>query len=56
MIYLSPFHHQLHHRLYNCNYGNSLVPMDKLFGSNHDGTDEAWSAIRNGRRVKTAKA
>ena len=27
LIYLSPFHHQLQHRLYNCNYGNSLVPM-----------------------------
>ncbi|HIM88823.1 MAG TPA: sterol desaturase family protein, partial [Gammaproteobacteria bacterium] len=55
VIDLSPFHHQLHHRLYNCNYGNSLVPMDKLFGSDHDGTDEAWSAIRNGRRVRVAE-
>ena len=54
MIYLSPFHHQLHHRLYNCNYGNGLVPMDKLFGSDHDGTDEAWRVIRNGRRAKGA--
>jgi len=54
VIYLSPFHHQLHHRLYNCNYGNSLVPMDRLFGSDHDGTAEAWSAIRNGRRAKVA--
>ena len=54
LIYLSPFHHQLHHRLYNCNYGNSLVPMDRLFGSDHDGTAEAWSASRNGRRAKVA--
>ena len=54
MIYLSPFHHQLHHRLYNCNYGNGLVPMDKLFGSDHDGTDEAWHVIRNSRRAKGA--
>jgi len=52
MFYLSPFHHQLHHRLYNCNYGNGLVPMDKLFGSDHDGTDEAWRVIRNSRRAK----
>ena len=56
LIYLSPFHHQLHHRLYNCNYGNSLVPMDKLFGSDHDGTDGAWRAIRSRRRAKMAKA
>ena len=54
MIYLSPFHHQLHHRLYNCNYGNGLVPMDKLFGSDHDGTDEAWRVIQNSRRAKGA--
>ena len=54
MFYLSPFHHQLHHRLYNCNYGNGLVPMDKLFGSDHDGTDEACHVIRNSRRAKGA--
>jgi len=33
--------HYLHHRYFNCNYGNPAVPWDKWFGSFHDGTDEA---------------
>ena len=34
------FHH-LHHRYFECNYGNRPVPIDKLFGTFHDGTPEA---------------
>ncbi len=37
--------HQLHHRYYNCNYGQSVVPLDKCFGSFHDGTAEATTRI-----------
>ena len=40
------FFHTLHHRYYNCNYGNQLVPMDKWFGSFHDGTSESWARLR----------
>ena len=43
---LGSFHHQLHHRFYNCNYGNPPVPWDKWFGTDHDGTPEAWAKIR----------
>ena len=35
---LGDFFHQLHHRYYECNYGNSDVPLDKFSGSFHDGT------------------
>ena len=38
--------HYLHHRYFNCNYGNPAVPWDKWFGSFHDGTDEAKMKIR----------
>lgn len=38
--------HYLHHRYFNCNYGNPAVPWDKWFGSFHDGTNEAKMKIR----------
>lgn len=35
---LGTFHHQMHHRYFECNYGGLEVPWDKWFGSFHDGT------------------
>ena len=35
---LGDFHHQLHHRLIECNYGGLESPLDALIGSFHDGT------------------
>ena len=40
-LYLTTFHHQIHHRFLNCNYGNPLVPADQWFGCNNDGAKEA---------------
>lgn len=40
------FHHQLHHKYFECNYGSEEVPMDRWFGSFHDGTDAATTYIR----------
>ena len=53
---LGPFHHQLHHRHYHCNYGNELVPCDKWFGTNHDGTPEAFAAMRERQRARPRTA
>jgi len=49
-VHLGNFHHQIHHRYFECNYGNLDVPWDKLFGSFHDGTDAGKSAIRPRKR------
>lgn len=38
--------HYLHHKHFECNYGGSLVPLDRLFGTFHDGTVEADAALR----------
>jgi len=35
------FFHYLHHRYFECNYGAALVPLDRWFGTFHDGTPEA---------------
>ena len=44
------FFHQLHHRYFECNYGNEEFPFDRWFGTHHDGTDAATDMIRERRR------
>ncbi len=48
---LGTFHHQMHHRYFEVNYGNLEMPWDKWFGSFHDGTPEAHSRLK-GRRQR----
>ena len=43
---LGDFFHALHHRFFQCNYGNSEVPLDTLNGSFHNGTQAATKAMR----------
>ena len=49
---LGTFHHQMHHRYFEVNYGNLEMPWDKWFGTFHDGTVDAHEALkdRRGRR------
>ena len=49
LVALGEFFHQLHHRYFNCNYGVQLVPLDRWFGSEHDGTAAALKKIRQSR-------
>jgi len=46
---LGTFHHQMHHRYFECNYGSLEIPWDKLFGSFHDGTAAADARIKERR-------
>ena len=50
------FHHQMHHRYFEYNYGSLEMPWDKLFGSFHDGTQGAHEKIKNRRKSITANA
>ncbi len=47
---LGTFHHQMHHRYFECNYGNLEVPWDNWFGTFHDGTDYAHVRMQERRR------
>ena len=47
---LGHFHHQLHHRYFECNYGTIETPVDVWFKSFHDGTSEATKNMRNKRK------
>jgi len=44
------FHHQLHHRFFECNYGTVDIPWDRLFGSDHNGSDEDTVRTQQRRR------
>ncbi|MEP2029372.1 MAG: sterol desaturase family protein [Paracoccaceae bacterium] len=43
---LGTFYHQLHHRYFECNYGNQEMPWDRWFGTFHDGSDEGTAETR----------
>ncbi|MEO1564059.1 MAG: sterol desaturase family protein [Pseudomonadota bacterium] len=49
---LGTFHHQMHHRYFECNYGTPDVPWDILFGSWHDGTDAGKAAMKQRLRER----
>ncbi|MDJ0957375.1 MAG: sterol desaturase family protein [Arenicellales bacterium] len=44
--------HQLHHKYFEVNYGNTPTPLDKVFGSWHDGTPEAVMALKDRRQAQ----
>lgn len=52
LLALGTFHHQLHHRYFQCNYGNLEVPIDAWAGSYHDGTEESHAAFMENKRIK----
>ena len=43
---LGTFYHQLHHRYFECNYGNQEMPWDRWFGTFHDGSEDATAETR----------
>jgi sterol desaturase/sphingolipid hydroxylase (fatty acid hydroxylase superfamily) len=38
--------HYLHHKYFECNYADGAVPIDKWFGTFHDGSDEAREQMK----------
>jgi sterol desaturase/sphingolipid hydroxylase (fatty acid hydroxylase superfamily) len=48
---VSYFAHYLHHKYFEVNYSDGMVPLDKWFGSFHDGTPEADEAMK-ARRLR----
>ena len=39
------YFHYLHHRFFECNYGNEGIPLDKWFGSFNDGSPESQAVM-----------
>ena len=49
------YEHYLHHRHFTVNFGNAVIPLDKWFGTFHDGTPEAQRQMlaRRGQKKGT---
>lgn len=47
------YFHNLHHRYFDVNYGMLLLPLDKWFGTFHDGSQQAHEAMKNKRRSES---
>lgn len=45
-VHLGMFHHQMHHRYFECNYGSLEVPWDRFFGTFHDGSKAAAERMK----------
>lgn len=50
------YFHYLHHRYFECNYGGSLAPLDKWFGTFHDGSRGAHEAMHARMRARHGAA
>ena len=53
-LHLGNFHHQIHHRYFECNYGTLDVPWDILFGSWHDGTEAGKTKMRDRLKARAS--
>ena len=49
-VHLPYYAHYLHHRLFEVNYADGNIPLDKWFGSFHDGSPEADEALKRRRK------
>ena len=47
---LGTFHHQMHHRFFECNYGGLEIPCDKWAGTFNDGTEESHQRFLQQRK------
>ena len=47
------YEHYLHHKFFECNYSDGVIPIDKWFGTFHDGTKDAEERI-NARFMERA--
>jgi sterol desaturase/sphingolipid hydroxylase (fatty acid hydroxylase superfamily) len=47
--------HYLHHKHYECNYADGVIPLDKWFGTFHDGSREAQEVMHRRFRERTRK-
>jgi sterol desaturase/sphingolipid hydroxylase (fatty acid hydroxylase superfamily) len=50
------YFHYLHHRYFTVNFGTEVVPLDKWFGSFHDGSPEAHKAMMARRKAARGAA
>ena len=50
------YQHYLHHKYFECNYADGAIPLDKWFGTFHDGSPEAQVAMDQRFLARTRRA
>ena len=53
--FVGDFHHALHHRFFDCNYGSLDMPWDEFFETFHDGTDDGNAKMIERRKRLAAQ-
>jgi sterol desaturase/sphingolipid hydroxylase (fatty acid hydroxylase superfamily) len=48
----SDYYHYLHHKFFECNYGAERVPLDRWFGTFHDGSQASEEALKARLRAR----
>jgi sterol desaturase/sphingolipid hydroxylase (fatty acid hydroxylase superfamily) len=52
-VLIGNYFHYLHHKYFECNYsGDGLPVFDRLFGTYHDGSDEAQERMTQRARAR----
>lgn len=54
-IGIESYNHYLHHKYFECNYADGVLPIDKLFGTFHDGTPESQARMEQRFKKQAAK-
>ncbi len=52
---LDCYAHYLHHKYFECNYADGILPLDKWFGTFHDGSADSHKKMLDrlkGNRIK----
>ena len=47
--------HYLHHKYFECNYADGILPLDRWFGTLHDGSEEAQGFLKQRLKEKTKR-
>ena len=47
--------HYLHHKYFEVNYGDGLIPLDRWFGTFHDGSDAGDALMKARYQAKKAR-
>lgn len=50
-VHNDSYYHYLHHRYHTVNFGDDIIPLDRWFGTLHDGSEAAQAAMRKRSRA-----
>jgi sterol desaturase/sphingolipid hydroxylase (fatty acid hydroxylase superfamily) len=49
------YEHYLHHKLFECNYADGVIPLDAWFDTFHDGSEESEARLQARLQARAAR-